>query len=107
MTVDIKTKQGEIREGIAIRLHTQERSLLRVVEETSPCNCRWEDLSEHFKNQYRSVANSFMTYLHSQELVLKEKCPDCEWSKFGDEVVGMTPCYSCNSTGYVYKPLVE
>lgn len=37
---------------VAIRLHTFERSLLRIVYETSPCNCQWEDLSEAFKKQY-------------------------------------------------------
>ena len=41
----------------------------------------------------------------SQGVVLKVKCPDCTFSQFKDEVVGMTPCHSCNSTGYVYEPL--
>jgi len=34
------------------------------------------------------------------------KCPDCNWSEFQDgEVVGMTPCYTCNSTGYIDVPV--
>ena len=41
-------------------------------------------------------------------LYIRVKCPDCEWGQFfQDESVGMTPCYHCNSTGYVYKPLIE
>jgi len=36
------------------------------------------------------------------------KCPHCEWSQFeSGESVGMTPCYNCNSTGYIYMPLKE
>ena len=36
----------------------------------------------------------------------KVKCPDCAWNKFQDgEVVGMTPCSRCGSTGYVYEPV--
>ena len=34
------------------------------------------------------------------------KCPDCKWSQFQDEVVGMTPCDSCISTGYIFEPLI-
>lgn len=45
--------------------------------------------------------------LHSQGVVIRIKCPDCEWSQFKEECVGMTPCYSCNSTGYIIKPLIE
>ncbi|KKN71472.1 hypothetical protein LCGC14_0420510 [marine sediment metagenome] len=39
--------------------------------------------------------------------MIKVKCPDCEWSQFSDEMVGMTPCYRCNSTGYIIEPLIE
>lgn len=54
------------------------------------------------------LASELLAYLHSQGGMLKVKCPDCEWSQFQDgEAVGMTPCLSCNSTGYIYKPLIE
>jgi len=34
----------------------------------------------------------------------RTKCPNCEWSQFqSGEVVGMTPCLRCNSTGYIYE----
>ena len=41
-------------------------------------------------------------------LYRRVKCPDCEWSQFQDgEAVGMTPCLSCSSTGYIFEPLIE
>ena len=46
-------------------------------------------------------------YLCSQGAMLKVKCPDCVWWQFEGEVVGMTPCYRCNSTGYIFEPLIE
>ena len=46
----------EIREGMALRLHTQNRALLRVVYEQSSLNCSWEDLPEYWKQRYRSDA---------------------------------------------------
>jgi len=34
---------------------------------------------------------------------IKIKCSDCAWSELSDEeTVAMTPCYNCNSTGYIY-----
>lgn len=48
-----------------------------------------------------------LTYLDLKGAELKVKCPECEWSEFGGEdTAGMTPCLSCNSTGYIYKPLI-
>jgi len=40
-------------------------------------------------------------------IVIKKKCPDCEWSQFTDEAVVMTPCHHCNCSGYIYEPLIE
>ncbi len=39
---------------------------------------------------------------------IRVRCPTgCAWGQFPDEEpAGMTPCYSCNSTGYVYEPLI-
>jgi len=54
----------------------------------------------------RAVCSGFETAileaLSREGVVIKVKCPDCEWSKFGDESSGMTPCYHCDSTGYIY-----
>lgn len=43
-----------------------------------------------------------------EEMYIKAKCPDCAWSQFKEwEAVGMTPCWSCNSTGYFFEPLIK
>ena len=66
-------------------------------------------LGEYFNSE--DAAEDLMAYLHSQGAVIKVKCPDCDWSQFSslgkDEAVGMTPCYRCNSTGYIFEPLIE
>ncbi len=65
---------------------------------TDPQRLEWE----------KKVPDIILTYLHSQGYVRKVKCPDCAWAQFSpDEAVGMTPCYSCNSTGYITEPLIE
>ena len=51
----------EAQEKIAIRLHSTERSLLRVVNEVSPCNCMWDDLAEEWKGHYRINALWFLS----------------------------------------------
>ncbi|GAH55077.1 unnamed protein product [marine sediment metagenome] len=91
------TKQEEIREGTreaikqAIHLNTEE----------------FGGISVQFADCYLDEAvASVLFYLHDNDVMIKVKCPDCEWSQFGDEVVGMTPCFSCNSTGYIFEPLI-
>jgi len=38
----------------------------------------------------------------AEEKFIKVKCPNCSWSEFSnEESVAMTPCYNCNSTGYI------
>ena len=61
---------------------------------------------EEWEEAY-NFADQLRTYLHSQGVVVRVKCPDCEWSQFTSEAVGMTPCCRCNSTGYIYESLVE
>lgn len=70
---------------------------------------KWEDRTEVERQYFRAKIDRDFQYLHSQGGMLKVKCPNCEWSQFEDEVVtlGMTPCYRCNNTGYVYEPLIE
>jgi len=55
----------------------------------------------------QDAVNGLFNYFHSRGVVIKVKCPDCEWGQFGEEAVGMTPCYSCNSTGYIIEPLIK
>ncbi len=53
------------------------------------------------------VTQKILKYLREQGVTTRAKCPDCEWSQFGDEMVGMTPCYHCNSTGWITEPIIE
>jgi len=103
------TTKEEIREEIAELEHLQWASWARVRNPEHPLiHVPYPDLTEEQKDQDRKYADRVLWYLHSQGVVIKIKCPDCEWSQFGDgESVGMTPCFSCNSTGYVFKPLIE
>ena len=50
-------------EALAIRLHTIERSLLKVVNEVSPCNCAWEELGDGWQNYYKLQASFFVSDL--------------------------------------------
>jgi len=57
--------------------------------------------------QFNEKINETLSHLRSQGVMLKVKCPDCEWSQFKGESVGMTPCFRCNSTGYIFEPLIK
>ena len=62
---------------------------------------------EYFNSD--DATDALIQKLHSQGVVRRVKCPHCVWSQFkGGESVGMTPCFNCNSSGYVaVEPLVE
>jgi len=77
---------------------TKQEEILQGIEET---------LTRRLFAGIPDQAEAVVGYLHSQDVVRRVKCPDCEWSQFGEESVGMTPCHSCNSTGYIYEPLVR
>lgn len=78
-----------------------------------------EEIREEIKDRLRDIAHqgewidadlrteNLLQYLYSQGAVIKVKCPDCEWGQFGEEVVGMTPCNSCNSMGYIIESLIK
>lgn len=83
------TKQEEIREGIKKGI----ADYFGV-----------DKIQEPFLNE---LPDSMVAYLHSQSVVIRVKCPSCVWSQFGDEATGMTPCYHCNSTGYLIEPLIK
>ena len=59
------------------------------------------------RNIAREIAKDIAFKLSDLGVVIKVECPDCSWSQFGEESVGMTPCYSCNSTGYIVEPIIE
>ena len=54
----------------------------------------------------KGMPDKILEYLHSRGFIRKVKCPDCAWGQV-QRVVGMTPCYSCNSTGYITEPIIE
>jgi len=78
------TKQEEIRERLYIEL-----------------------ISQAPTEEWHGKVDRILSLLHSQGVVIKVECPDCTWSQFWDEVVGMTPCHSCNSMGYIVEPLIK
>lgn len=65
----------------------------------------YEGEIEIYEECVRNRTKEALKYLHSQGVMIKIKCPDCCWSQFKEEHVGMTPCHSCNSTGYIVKSL--
>ncbi len=86
----------EIREGIH-----WDTALARIIIESNlvPSNTPYWKVVE--------LAKNILKYQDSQDVVIRVKCPDCVFSQFRDEVVGMTPCYCCNSTGYIFETLIE
>lgn len=109
-------KRTEIREGMAEKAHLvwqrwMAYMLTHLDEEhierwKRQANTAYQDLPEHEKMSDRSIADEYSKYLDSQGAVIRIKCPDCQWSQFGGETVGMTPCYSCGSTGYIIESLI-
>ena len=53
----------ELREKIAIKIHTSERMLVRIVYETSPLNCSWEELPKGFRELYLQEALSYIALI--------------------------------------------
>ncbi len=62
----------------------------------------WHEASPEFQETVRRIDEGLKRKFVSM------RCPaGCAWGQFPDEEpVGMTPCHSCNSTGYVFEPLV-
>ncbi len=75
---------------------TKQEEIKRTIKEYLRPNLKYED-----ESLIDGVVYILLDKLHSQGVVIKVKCPDCKWSQFQDETVGMTPCYRCNSPGYI------
>ncbi len=91
------TKQEEMR-GV-IDAHTDDVCLYP----NRDCEWRQGGWCVHDENAYKCL----MKRLDELGVVIKVKCLDCSWSQFEGESVGMTACYSCNSTGYIIEPLIK
>ena len=53
--------EERIREEVALRLHTRERTVLRIACGNSPLNVSWGDLSEAWKEQFRAGATQILS----------------------------------------------
>ena len=51
-----------MREQLAIRIHTSERTNARILYEASPINTSWEDLTEGWREYYRKQADQILSY---------------------------------------------
>jgi len=96
-------KQEEIREGIEQTIRDSYKEL-QALNKLDPVT---HNIDKAIRVVLFEQSTKAITRLHSQGVVIKVKCPDCAWGQFGEESVGMTPCYSCNSTGYIFKPIIE
>ncbi len=90
------TKQEAIRLIIDSRIDRELLKFARLIVDNSD----WDTLAVVSREEIKHI-------LDSQGVVRKVKCPDCSWSQFKDEAVGMTPCHRCNSTGYIIEPLIK
>ena len=63
----------ELKEKIAIRLHTTERTVLRITCENSPLNVSWGDLpfpwQEKFREKAQEILSLFQAYLKEHNYV--------------------------------------
>lgn len=98
----MQTKQEEIREGIARRMFESEMNRDQVFGADTRRKAWRREKAEYLARAYNDLH-----WLHSQGVLIKARCPDCAWGQFGEEHVGMTPCHSCNSTGYIYESLIK
>ena len=101
------TKQEKIREGIDMKAPIPQALngvLLDFLADYD--GYKVGILSKHLDFYIARAIRNAMYALHSQGCRIRVKCPDCEWSQFGDEAVGMTPCVTCNSKGYLIEPLI-
>ncbi len=62
-------EEQELREKIAIKIHTSERMLVRIVYEVSPLNCSWEELPQGMRDLYLQEALSYIA-------LIKEALPE-------------------------------
>lgn len=77
------------REEIAIQLHTLERILIRIIDETAALNCSWEKLSEHNREAYRTSADQILAITGEYEEV-ELPHPSIETKSKAEEAKGWT-----------------
>lgn len=94
------TKQEEIREDVA-RTFYEASDVSKTIA--------WLDLPKETKDSFFYKGDNLLYRLQDlYGVVIKVKCPYCKWTEFKeDDYVGMTPCDTCNSTGYIFEPLIK
>lgn len=55
-----------MRERIAVRIHTSERTNARVLYEGSPINTSWENLTEGWQDYYRGKADQILSMMREE-----------------------------------------
>lgn len=50
---------------IAKKLHLTERTILKMTNEVSPCNCAWEELENSWRNHYKFQASFLLSDLEA------------------------------------------
>ena len=103
------TKQEEIRLQ-AYRLFCQHCQALQKVMgwKGKPCWVTQYNEPEAVCASAIDAIDGLFNYQSEKGVVLKVKCPECAWGQFQDgESAGMTPCFNCNSTGYITEPLIS
>jgi len=58
---------GILREKIALRLHTRDRSIMKILYETSPINVSWEELTETQREKFRKDADQIISLMKGLE----------------------------------------
>ena len=64
-------KRAEIREGIAKKVHINERIWAKIYKTEDPHNCKWEELSEYHQELYLAGVDFILEYLDSKDCAIK------------------------------------
>ncbi len=65
-------QEEDLREKIAVQLHTVDRASCRVICEDFPINDVWENLDEHWREHYRQLANPIISFIKQNYVRLAE-----------------------------------
>lgn len=85
----------ELIDKVALRLHTFERNILKIIYESSPLNVSWEELTESQREKFRKDASQFINDFQDWLKEVKmEVIP--EFKDLQDAIVGLTASAQVN-----------
>ncbi len=61
----------DIIEGLARKIHINERIWVKIYKTEDSHSCKWEELSEYHRELYLAGADILISYLHRQGVVIK------------------------------------